>query len=110
MAPNVPTSETGTATAGINAARRSQEHEHDQDHQRDRDQQRALALAQRRADCGRAVDRHREVDATRSPSFRPSSTFRTETYGGWLFAIRLVRQREVNCLQNEHSPNNADCE
>ena len=58
IAPNVPISDTGTATVGMSAgARIAQEDEHHHDDEHDRDDQRALDVVQRGADRRRAVGR-----------------------------------------------------
>ncbi len=66
IAPNVPISEIGTASAGISVAREPpQEHEDHHDHQRDHEQQRELNIVHRLADRARAVVEHLDLGIAR---------------------------------------------
>ncbi len=63
ITPNVPTSDSGTATLGMTVAEQAaQEQEDHHHHQRDREQQLELHVVHRRADGDRAVGQHRDVD------------------------------------------------
>ena len=103
MTPNVPTSDSGTATLGmIVAAHVAQEQEDHHHHQRDREQQLELHVVHRGADRDGAVgeERRRRPPPAATPAAAAAAAFTRSTTSitlapGWRWMLTMIAGRVV---------------